>query len=164
MLKRLSSATFSWGLIAACFIGGKATAQTPQKTAQPLPPVTITDPIAVFLHEFESRRQRGIGHYVTMAELRAGHGRALPDILASKIPGVRFTNDGMPYSTRGPNNFSGRCAVAVWYNGVRAAAPPIEMISHDLLGGIEYYNPGYTPVQYRDGASACGVMLIWSGF
>jgi hypothetical protein len=163
MMSRISKAAFSCGLLATCLVGAEAKAQAKEK-AQPLPAVTITDPIAVFLQEFENRRQRGIGYYVTQADIRKSHGRTLANIVASKIPGVRFGTNGVPYSTRGPNKFRNRCDVAVWYNGVRAEAPPIEMISQDLLGGIEYYNPGYTPVKYRDGASACGVMLIWSGF
>lgn len=168
MMNRFSKATLSCALLAPCLIGINAQAQTPGKTAQSLPPVTITDPIVVFLHEFESRRQRGIGHYITAAELRASHGRSLADIVTSRFPGVRMTSAGIPYSTRGPNNFRGSCPVAVWYNGVRDAAAAdlrgSDMIPLGLLGGIEYYTPGYTPVKYRDGASACGVMLVWSGF
>lgn len=140
--------------------------------SQELPPVTITDSIAFVLHEFEKRRQRGMGHYITQTELRAAHGRAFADIVMSKIPGVRIGPTGIVYSTRGPNSVrSGLCPVAVWYNGVRGAGATdfrsgggADLVSIGLLGGIEYYTPGYVPVQYRDGAASCGVMLIWSGF
>lgn len=103
MMNRFSKATLSCALLAPWLIGAKADAQTSDKTAQPLPPVTITDELA-----------------------------------------------------------------AVWYNGMRDAAAAdlrgSDMIPLGLLGGIEYYTPGYTPVKYRDGKSACGVMLVWSGF
>src|SRR5688500_12366261 len=162
------AAALSCGLLATSLSSVDAAAQTPAKDAQSLPPVKITDEIAVFLHEFESRRQRGIGYYVTAAELRASHGRSLPDILMSRFPGLRMSSSGAPYSTRGPNNFSGSCPIAVWYNGMRDAAAAdlrgSDMIPLGLLGGIEYYTPGYTPAKYRDGKSACGVMLVWSGF
>ena len=168
MTNRFLKETMAGALLGLSLIGVNAEAQTPAKTAQPLPAVTITDEIAVFLHEFESRRQRGIGYYITAAELRESHGRSLADIVMSRFPGVRMTASGAPYTTRGPNNFRGSCPVAVWYNGMRDAASAdlrgSDMIPLGLLGGIEYYTPGYTPVKYRDGKSACGVMLVWSGF
>ncbi|MDP9178573.1 MAG: Plug domain-containing protein [Gemmatimonadota bacterium] len=168
MMNRFSKATLTCAFLAPWLIGVEAAAQTPGKDAQPLPPVTISDPIAVFLHEFENRRRRGIGYYITAAELRASHGRSLPDILMSRFPGLRMSSSGVPMSTRGPNNFRGSCPVAVWYNGMRDAAAAdlrgSDMIPLGLLGGIEYYTPGYTPAKYRDGKSACGVMLVWSGF
>ena len=168
MRNRFTKMTLACALLAPGLFSGSAEAQTPTKDAQELPPVTITDEIAVFLHEFENRRQRGIGYYITAAELRAFHGRSLPDILMSRFPGFRMSSSGAPYSTRGPNNFRGNCPIAVWYNGMRDAAAAdlrgSDMIPLGLLGGIEYYTPGYTPAKYRDGKSACGVMLVWSGF
>jgi hypothetical protein len=140
--------------------------------SQTLPTVTVRDSLSRFLEEFENRRRRGNGHYLTQAELKAAHGRSFADVLASKIPGVRIRNDGIVYSTRGPNNSrSGlQCPVTVWYNGVRGALPVdfrsgggADLISADLLGGVEYYTPAYVPVQYRDGAAACGVLLLWAG-
>jgi hypothetical protein len=167
-MNRLSIAAFSCGILVTCLTGVGAAAQAPDKAGHPLPPVRITDEIAVFLHEFENRRQRGVGYYMTAEELRAAHGRSLADILMSRFPGLRMSSSGAPISTRGPNNFRGSCPVAVWYNGMRDAAAAdlrgSDMIPLGLLGGIEYYTPGYTPAKYRDGKSACGVMLVWSGF
>ena len=90
----------------------------------------------------------------------------------TKLPGVRVDQSGVVLSTRGPNNTTnkGGCPVAVWYNGVRGAVPidfrsgpGADLVASNLLGGVEYYTPGNVPVQYRDGASSCGVMLLWSG-
>lgn len=139
---------------------------------QALRTVTVRDSVSRFLQEFDERRRRGTGHYVTQAELRASAGRSLRDVVMSKLPGVRIDPSGVVLSTRGPNNSSskGGCPVAVWYNGVRGAVPVdfrsgpgADLVASNLLGGIEYYAPGTVPVQYRDGASSCGVMLLWSG-
>lgn len=141
--------------------------------SQTLPTVTVRDSISRYLQEFENRRRRGNGHYITQAELKAAHGRSFADVLATKIPGVRINNVGGVYSTRGPNNLRGglHCPVTVWYNGVRGALPVdfrsgggvTDLVSTDLLGAVEYYSPAYVPVQYRDGAAACGVLLVWAG-
>jgi len=139
---------------------------------QALATVTVRDSVSRFLQEFDERRRKGTGHYVTQAELKASAGRTLRDVVMTKLPGVRIDPSGVVLSTRGPNNSSskGGCPVAVWYNGVRGAVPVdfrsgpgADLVASNLLGGIEYYAPGTVPVQYKDGASACGVMLLWSG-
>jgi len=140
--------------------------------SQRLPTVTVRDSVSRYLQEFENRRRKGTGHYITQAELRASAGRTLRDVVMSKLPGVRIDQSGIVLSTRGPNNFNpkGGCPVAVWYNGVRGAVPidfrsgpGADLVAANLLGGVEYYGPGRVPVQYRDGAASCGVMLLWSG-
>ncbi len=139
---------------------------------QALATVTVRDSVSRFLQEFDERRRKGMGHYVTQAELRASAGRPLRDVVMTKLPGVRIDPSGVVLSTRGPNNSrsKGGCPVAVWYNGVRGAVPVdfrsgagADLVASNQLGGIEYYAPGRVPVQYKDGASACGVMLLWSG-
>lgn len=139
---------------------------------QALATVTVRDSVSRFLQEFDERHRKGTGHYVTQADLRASAGRTLRDVVMTKLPGVRIDPSGVVLSTRGANNTTskGGCPVAVWYNGVRGAipvdfrsGPGADLVASNLLGGIEYYAPGTVPVQYRDGASACGVMLLWSG-
>lgn len=135
-----------------------------RRTSQQLPPVTVTDTAPDLLTEFEQRRRRHVGGYfITETEIRARHGSTLGDIILTKIPGVgvlRRTGSGeLIYSRRGPNNFrQGVCAVAIYYDGVRSAGP----VSINEIGGIEYYNPGFVPVRYRELGSGCGVMLMWS--
>jgi hypothetical protein len=145
--------------------------------SQRLPTVTIEDSLSPRLREFESRRLKAGGHYVTEAELNKSHGRAFEDIIATKIPGIRVSPEGVLWSTRGSNNLGARCVIAIYYNGVRALEFADQIKSPaflDLLGGIEYYTPGHIPVQYKElsatggtgsrgGSAACGVMLLWSG-
>lgn len=140
--------------------------------SQALATVTVRDSVSRFLQEFDERRRKGTGHHVTQAELRASAGRALRDVVMTKLPGVRIDPSGVVLSTRGPNNSTskGGCPVAVRYNGVRGAVPVdfrsgagADLVASNLLGGIEYYAPGTVPVQYRDGAASCGVLLLWSG-
>lgn len=139
---------------------------------QALATVTVRDSVSRFLQEFDERRRKGTGHYVTQAELRASAGRTLRDVVMTKLPGVRIDPSGVVLSTRGANNTTakGGCPVAVWYNGVRGAipvdfrsGPGADLVASNLLGGIEYYSSGTVPVQYRDAAASCGVLLLWSG-
>ena len=106
-------------------------------------------------------------------------GSRLSEVVMAKIPGVRLVNipggKVIVVSTRGSNSrVGGACPVAVYINGVLDSDGDAGTIPFDLLGGVEYYTPGYVPIQYRmpgsrksDGSSpggspACGVMLLWS--
>jgi len=152
------------------------------RSAQGLPTVTVKDTApSPFLREFEERRHRGTGHYITEADIRAFHGGTLQALVIQKIPGIRiFGSTGgrlMVLSLRGANTTknlaTGSCQAAVYLNGVRVSDGDAGILSLNQVGGVEYYNPGSIPVQYMDAASvgatgnqggspACGVMLLWS--
>src|SRR5687768_1215784 len=117
-------------------------------------------------------------------ELRAAQGSRLSEIAMTKIPGIRLTNYPggrvLVFSTRGTNTVSntrrssGLCQVVVFTDGMREPEGEASSIPFELLGGVEYYPPGYAPIQYRGsgqyssrgepvgGSPACGVMLLWS--
>lgn len=150
-------------------------------SSQRLPTVTVTDSVSPWLREFEARRLLGKGRYIGETEIRAAHGRSFQSLLEQKFLGIKVLPPPAGFgtrvfSTRGPNNIHGAgCQVAVFYNGVRVDGGTIDNVSLELLGGIEYYAPGYVPVQYREvsvrdrrggtpsASAACGVMLLWAG-
>jgi hypothetical protein len=85
----------------------------------------------------------------------------------TKIPGLRireFPGGGaIAYSTRGPRSIHGDlCQVAVYFDGVRVSTGEGDLVPLRLLAGVEYYTPGFVPVQYRRLGSECGVMLRWT--
>ncbi len=135
-----------------------------RRASQLLPPVTVVDTAPDLLSEFEQRRRRHIGGYfITEAEIRGQHGSTLGNIILAEIPGIgvlRIPGGGeLLYSRRGPNNpRQGLCGILIFYNGVRGAGPS----SLEEVGAVEFYNPGFVPVRYRELGSGCGVMLIWS--
>jgi hypothetical protein len=135
--------------------------------SQELPTVTIKeDAPSPFLKEFDERRRQGRGYYITDSELRAWHGRQFEDVIISKIPGLRTATIGTKkvlYSTRGPQSLhhAGPCVIAMYVNGVHVEADP-QLVPLEFIGGIEYYNTGYVPVQYQAPGNDCGVILLWS--
>ena len=156
-----------------------------EPAAHPLPRVSVVDSgPGSLLSEFEHRRKTMFGRFITEKELRAAQGSRLSEIAMTKIPGIRLTNYPggrvLVFSTRGTNTVSntrrssGLCQVVVFTDGMREPEGEASSIPFELLGGVEYYPPGYAPVQYRGsgqyssrgepvgGSPACGVMLLWS--
>ena len=142
--------------------------------------ITVQDTASrPWLTEFDERRRRGMGRFVTIDQINKAHGSALGTLLQRSVPGVfvRGQNDleQRVYSMRGPNSFGAtECQVAVYIDGVREPGGNAGAMALQLIGGIEYYPPGEVPVQYKDPASvgvkggpkggspACGVLLLWT--
>ncbi len=143
-----------------------------------LPRTTVIDSGAFSpLPEFESRRGKRGGWFITEKEIRAAFGSRLAELLMTKIPGVRVGKaPGFPravaYSTRGPRSIQGDlCIVDVYLDGVRVSNADVDIVPLSLLAAIEYYAPGFVPVKYRalgaapkteGGSAACGVLLLWT--
>jgi hypothetical protein len=139
-------------------------ASTVHELAEVTVDATVMPP---FLKEFEERRRQGKGHYITDSVIRASLGIPLEDILTSRLPGVMVLRGSaggfIPISTRGSNNIKGRCAISVYWNGVRITSirSPTVDIPTSFIGAIEFYNPGTIPAQYQELGSGCGVLLLW---
>lgn len=151
-----------------------------EPNAQTLASVTVSESTgSPFMREFESRRRMGSGYYITQDQISAARGSTMANLIMSRIPGVKVDQgnasvSALLYSRRGSNSVRGKpCQVMVYYNGVRTPDGDAGLASLESIGGIEYYAPGYVPVQYRAGAplpareveggsAACGVMLLWS--
>ena len=121
-----------------------------------LPAVWVREkatPIA--LREFEQRRQRGTGRYITQDQIDAAFGSDLNSLLASRL-GLRA--DKVAYNRRGP---SGRCNLTAYLDGVHIQDNSVTDIDPAQLAGVEYYTGPYVPVQYRMNVG-CGVILFWS--
>lgn len=131
-----------------------------------------------WLSEFDERRRRGLGHFVTIDQINKAHGATLAAVLA-RVPGIRVGGPN-PYaqyifSTRGPNSFgSNDCQAAVYIDGIREFKGNAAEVPVMMLGGIEFYGPNQVPVEYKDpapvgvkggaqgGTPACGVLLMWT--
>ena len=142
--------------------------------------ITVEDTASrPWLTEFEARRRRGIGQFVTIDKINRAHGGGLDALLPRTVRGimVRGTSDfdRRIFSTRGPNSVgASECQVAVYIDGVREPQGNAGAMALQLIGGIEYYSPSEVPVQYKDpaavgpkggprgGSPACGVLLMWT--
>ncbi len=148
-------------------------------TAYALPSVSVKgEAVSAHLSEFESRRKRDLGQFVTSAQLDSMFGASLNAIISSRVRGLSISGEAGPggqfaISTRGG------CSVVVYLDGVPLAPAPPDLgwIDPAWLGGIEYYNSSEIPVQYKATPSTggsvagkqpmsdgpeCGVLLLWS--
>jgi len=125
---------------------------------------------------FERRHKTGIGRYVTQADLARWNPVTLSDIFR-QLPGVQLDYDttGVEKQVLMRGAF-GKCAPAVYINGLvmtsRTAdgGDAISMTADDLdtwirpgdVIGIEVYAGDTAPIEYQQGMSGCGSILIWT--
>jgi Carboxypeptidase regulatory-like domain len=145
--------------------------------AQTLPRVYVLDSAtALNLEEFDARRRNHIGGYfIDHAAIHAWESSRISELLEAKVPGIRPHADGpktFVYSTRGNGSIRNPapCQVEVFLDRVRLSDGDASLVPLMELAGIEYYPPGFVPVQYRVAAplgsktqagSQCGVLLLW---
>jgi Carboxypeptidase regulatory-like domain/TonB-dependent Receptor Plug Domain len=124
------------------------------------------------LSEFHQRlRQRNFGHFVTRMDLeRRAHAR-VSDIIRT-IPGVTMQSVRARRQS-GPERYivamrgsSGLCEPAIYIDGVRvnqqADGTVDEMLTPDMLEGVEVYTSTVgAPSQYVQ-TGTCGVVLFWT--
>lgn len=114
---------------------------------------------------YNSRRERGVGHFVTREQLDRHDSPLFADVLRS-IPGVRVkplrgSGGGRTISIRG------HCSPLVFLDGFPAASGALDLDMIDLatVEGIEVYSGLATvPIEFTSvqGTERCGVIAIWS--
>ena len=134
-------------------------------TATQLDTVTVVrSAVPMQLREFESRRERGFGQFITEKQIDAAPGVSLRTVLESHIRGVSISGEyatGMhitSYRQATEGALTGKagspCLPMVFLNGVQLLddtghGPDISFIDLSSIGGVEYYSPSEIPVQYR---------------
>ena len=164
--------TFSAAAIAPA---GAQQGKSPPDTARAAaaaPPDTMFQTAG--MQEFEARRKRGAGYFLTGAQLRHDRDRPLGDIVAAHIPGLRIVygdhlNSQYLVSLRGEgpnalssNSGSSLCYVQVFINGSFVVDGDISWINPNDVAGVEFYDVTRTPPAYRRPNGQCGVLLVWS--
>lgn len=137
--------------------------------ATSLPTVIATERMdRPWLRDFHQRRETREGTFVTAEEIDALHGTDWATLLRAKVPFTVVDPIGLTVtSQRGPNGFTGPCKAVIYVDGIRHPTATLADVFLPLVGGIEYYSPGFVPVQYREmasgtaGSAACGVLLVW---
>lgn len=116
------------------------------------------------LLEFEERRARGEGQFLTAAEIERRNTVSVSDLL------MNFKGVTLQGGTRAINGRYGamrNCPFQVFIDDVRVPTPNLrdEVVSPRLLAGIEVYTSiASVPLRYRSAGdgSACGVILLWT--
>lgn len=118
------------------------------------------------LRDFDDRREKGLGEYVTRSEIEARNTMRTSEVvrglrgvnlvrLRAGGYGVRFA----AYSVRQPN-----CTPSLWLDGQLARGMEIDDLTANDIEAIELYeNWSSTPVQFiRDRAQPCGTIVVWT--
>jgi hypothetical protein len=122
-----------------------------------------------FFAEYEKRRERGIGTFITQKDLEKLN-TSYPSDAFRRLPGmvvsggnVRFMSSvGMTGGRNG--SASGGCVPTVWMDGQAAVGMAIDEIRAQDIHGIEIYRGSSTlPAQFaKGGLSQCGAIVVWT--
>lgn len=134
-----------------------------------------------YLRDFESRRSRGAGVFLTEDQLQRRAHERFATVAVTSIPGLRLVHDAAEHpqlaSTRGSCGYEDPegggssssscfsvtpCLVRILLDGERLPDGQLELVRTDELAAVEYYSGSNIPVRYREAGTACGVMLLWS--
>ena len=127
--------------------------------------------------EFDERRARGGGHFITRDELAKWPGKKMGDVLRG-VPGMRILanprnrGEAFAINSRGVITMRGAnptCYVQMYiddvavFSGGSQSPYNLNSLSAPEIEGIEFYQGGSSiPAKYNRAGSACGVLLIWT--
>ena len=123
---------------------------------------------------FYMRKHRGIGRFLTRADLDKTHSDRLTDALRG-MPGVKIVCSGPYCDAQAPGAASmftrGVCrqtvvldGVVVRSGGTSGGGDPVDQLLNPFsLEGVEVYSsPSGVPVQFKGYMSPCGAIIAWS--
>jgi hypothetical protein len=114
--------------------------------------------------EFYRRQSRGMGRFITRAEIERRNPLRTTDLLRG-VPGMAVYGDGGATAVR---YRSSRCAPEVYLDGLALTAGPVDLdaFAPSSLEGIEVHSLGTVPVEYSRafGRSSCGTVMLWSRY
>lgn len=118
------------------------------------------------LREFERRKNKGIGYFISREEIERQKPRETSDLLR-RVPGLRVGPSDTGPGSRTRITLSRdamQCTPAIFVDGLHLPNANVDDIIVPDVGGIEVYTgPGQVPVKYASMASsACGAILIWT--
>jgi hypothetical protein len=170
--------------VASRHLGYRAQSQQVEITGRPFDSVTFIlaeQPVPLsevdvsatsanpFFRGFESRRERGIGTFVTREQIDAQHTSTASDLFRT-IPQVKLVRAGTGLGVRFPSNMSLRgrgsnmCAPMIWLDGQRVPGMEIDDLRATDIEGIEIYRGAATmPAQFATpGLVQCGAIVVWT--
>lgn len=116
---------------------------------------------------FEERRRSGIGRYLTAADI-ARHRPVVVSDLFRNMPGTRIELDpnGVDYYIMVRGNAGEWCPATIYLDGlslrgVTASDLDVWVRTHEVRA-IEVYAGLGTPLEFQEGMSNCGSILIWT--
>jgi hypothetical protein len=136
--------------------------------------VDITARRHPFMVDFEQRRARGVGTFVTRDQIDARN-TSSPSDLFRTMPQVRLVRVSSGFGVRFPSSatmtgLSGRrgapqvCSPMLWVDGQKAPAMEIDELRSSDIEAIEVYRGASTlPAQFATaGGAQCGAVVVWT--
>ena len=126
-----------------------------------------------FFNEYETRRQRGIGSFITQKDIEKLN-TSYPSDAFRRLPGMRFVqaNGGMGVrfmSSIGMRSVGARgapaeCVPTIWVDGQAAPGMEVDELRAQDIHGIEIYRGAATvPAQFaKSGLTQCGAIVVWT--
>jgi hypothetical protein len=130
-----------------------------------LDPVEVVRPpsfAAQRQEEFERRRTRGRGYFITEAQIEATHPRALSDLLRN-VPGVRLVCRGASGCTARMARAPLECRPDFVLDGFAATySTSLDMPTVGIIGIEVYRTLSETPLEFLKTDNMCGTIVIWT--
>lgn len=120
------------------------------------------------MRDVEARRKRGIGRFLTDADLDKDRDRDFHLMMTTRVPGLKtlIGADGARVlaSTRDNLGMTGvsPCYVTLYVDGMIVDPKDSELVRTWDLAAVEFFQPSQVPVLYRNKPYGCGVLLLWS--
>jgi hypothetical protein len=122
-----------------------------------------------WMEEFEQRKSRGLGVFVTREQIAARNTTRLSDVLRDRrgINVVRLGTGryGVRFSTHSGSIRGTACQPDVWIDGVRARGMEVDDIFASTVEAVELYDTFSTvPMQFSQETNSvpCGTVVIWT--
>lgn len=115
---------------------------------------------ALSLAGFYSRKDHGMGRFVTQADIEKRH----PSNLSQMLAGTGIIMRCQRTTCVPVRNSSGRrCFISVFLDGVRVENYNIDGIPPEDVLGLEVYRQGAdTPAEFSHFSADCGALVIWT--
>ncbi len=121
------------------------------------------------LADFESRRIKAVGEFLTRAQLEKATGRPLANVLTIDLGGSTVEEHGDEFVVSSdPSSGSAPCYAAVVRDGfvaypvANATPPDFGKVFAEQFEAVEFYKrPALVPAELHDIAK-CGVLVVWS--
>ena len=123
-----------------------------------------------FFAEYEKRRERGIGTFLTYKDFERLN-TSYPSDAFRRLPGMRFVQVSGGMGVRfmssvglGGRGRGGDCIPTIWVDGQAAPGMEIDEIRAGDIHGIEIYRGSATlPTQFaKAGLAQCGAIVVWT--
>lgn len=126
------------------------------------------DPTRGKMGPFNQRRSRGVGSFITRAEIEKRQAGSVSELLRY-LPGVgvsqRMAGEPQPvHMQRSVNTTTtGKCEVLIYVDGHPYSGGNLDDFSPNSLEGIEVYrSASEIPAAFRSRDATCGVIALWT--